>query len=80
VTATEIAEAFKGRREESGRRGSCPVHAGHNLAVRDARDGHLLVKCWDVSCDQRKSPRSGGPATAAKKGEIRCHCRTGRAA
>jgi hypothetical protein len=53
-----MTRAFEGR----------AVNGGHRLVLRNARAGHLLVKCWRVSCDRRKSPRSGGPATAAQQG------------
>jgi len=55
------------------------VNGGHRLVLRNARDGHLLVKCWGVSCDRRKSSRSKGPAAAPEMGEVRCRCRIGRA-
>jgi len=52
TSAAEIAKALDGRREKRQWRCRCPVHGGRSLALRDGRDGKLLVYCY-AGCEWR---------------------------
>ena len=52
TTAKLIADRYQAKWDGKDWRMPCPAHRGdgNNLAVREAEDGRLLVRCWSHEC------------------------------